>query len=296
MVSDVCVVSSPNRGLNLLAPSAEVLVVVSPQRRNASARPRPARPTAAYVRDRLRIAEDELVPSTLPRLTLVVPMFNEEARIERSLLALEEAGLDGIRLVLVDDGSSDRTAAVAEACISRLGLPDASVLRLAVNSGKGAAVRAGVLASTSPYVGFVDADLSLDPLEIRRALNRLHLTRGDIVVGERLVDPAVQPRLRRVASVVFRRITEMLAPTGVRDPQCALKFFRSDVATAVFSSLETDGFAFDVEVLLRARQAGYAVDEMAIRWTHQPGSKVDPVRDSFRMLGELRRIGRRIKA
>jgi dolichyl-phosphate beta-glucosyltransferase len=223
-------------------------------------------------------------------------MFNEAVRIERSLLALEQAGLDGIRLILVDDGSSDATVVVAETCIARLGIVDASVLRLGANAGKGAAVRAGVLASNTPYVGFVDADLSLDPLEIRRALNRLHLTRGDIVVGERLVDPSVQPRLRRVASVVFRRVTELLAPTGVRDPQCALKFFRADVASTLFGHLETDGFAFDVEVLLRARQAGYVVDEMTVRWTHQPGSKVDPVRDSLRMFGELRRIGRRIKA
>lgn len=272
-----------------------MISVVSPQRRNASARLRPERPTAAYVRDRLRVAEDELVPSSLPRLTLVVPMFDEAARIEGSLQALAEAGLDAIRLVLVDDGSSDATVAVAQSCIARLGLTDASVLALPANAGKGAAVRAGVLSATTPYVGFVDADLSLDPLEIRRALNRLHLTKGDMVVGERLVDPSVQPRVRRAASVVFRRVTDLLAPTGVRDPQCALKIFRADVATALFGALETDGFAFDVEVLLRARRAGYLVDEMAIRWTHQPGSKVDPVRESLRMLGQVRRIGRRVK-
>lgn len=282
--------------LNQGRQSVEGMFVVSPQRRNAFARPRPERPTAAYVSDRLRLAEDELVPHSLPRLTLVVPMFDEASRIEGSLRALYDAGLDGIRLVLVDDGSSDDTVAVAQSCITQFGLTDSSVLALSTNAGKGAAVRAGVLSATTPYVGFVDADLSLDPLEIRRALNRLHLTKGDLVVGERLVDPSVQPRVRRVASVIFRRVTDMIAPTGVRDPQCALKLFRADVATSLFGALVTNGFAFDVEILMRARRAGYNIDEMAIRWTHQPGSKVDPVRESLRMLRQVRRIGRQVKS
>ncbi len=245
--------------------------------------------------ERIRLAEHEVGGPVKTTFTLVVPMFREADRIARSLVALNEAGLDGIALVLVDDGSSDNTVAVATACIAELGLRDASVLALPANLGKGGAVRAGILEATTPYVGFVDADLSLDPLEIRRALNRLHLTRGDIVVGERVIDPETQPRLRRLASLAFRRLTDTLAPTGVRDPQCALKVFRRDVAFALFDALDTDGYSFDVEVLLRARSAGYTIDEMAVRWTHQPGSKVHPVRDSLRMMGEVRRIGRNLR-
>ena len=269
--------------------------MVSPQRRNASAKARPKRPTPSFVAERIRIAENEVGGPVKTTFTLVVPMFREADRIARSLEALNEAGLDGIELVLVDDGSTDETVAVANACIAELGLRNASVLALPENLGKGGAVRAGILEARTPYVGFVDADLSLDPMEIRRALNRLHLTRGDIVVGERVVDPATQPRLRRIASIAFRRLTDSLAPTGVRDPQCALKVFRRDVAYALFDALDTDGYSFDVEILLRARSAGYTVDEMAVRWTHQPGSKVRPIRDSLRMLSEVRRIGRNLR-
>ena len=282
--------------LNPVQPSAEELPVVSPQRRNASAKARPNRPTPSFVAERIRLAEHEVGGPVKATFTLIVPMFREADRIARSLIALHEAGLDGIELVLVDDGSDDETVNVANACIAELGLRDASVVELPANLGKGGAVRAGILEAKTPYVGFVDADLSLDPFEIRRALNRLHLTRGDIVVGERVVDPETQPRLRRMASIMFRRLTDVLAPTGVRDPQCALKLFRRDVALALFEALDTDGYSFDVEVLLRARAAGYAIDEMAIRWTHQPGSKVRPVRDSLRMILEVRRIGRNQRA
>ena len=281
--------------LNLCGMGAEELPVVSAQRRNTPAKARPNRPTLSYVTERIRFAEDEVGGRTKTTFTLIIPMFREADRITRSIMALHEAGLDGYELLLVDDGSNDETVNVATALLAELGLRDSSVLALHSNLGKGGAVRAGVLNATTPYVGFVDADLSLDPLEIRRALNRLHLTRGDIVVGERVVDPAMQPRLRRFASLAFRRLTDVVAPTGVRDPQCALKVFRRDVAMSLFEALETDGYSFDVEVLLRARAAGYSIDEMAVRWTHQPGSKVRPMRDSLRMMVEVRRIGRTIR-
>ena len=247
------------------------------------------------VSQRIRIAEDELFEAVPPSLTLVIPMYCESARIGTTLEQLHRAGLDGIRLVLVDDGSSDSTVAVARHNIERLEIADASVIELPANIGKGGAVRAGVITATTPYVGFVDADLSLDPVEIRRALTHLRVTKGDVVIGERIVDHSVQPRVRRIASLAFRRLTAALAPTGVRDPQCALKIFRVELAHQFFEPLLTDGFSFDVEVLLRARRAGAVIDEMAIRWSHQPGSKVSPVTDSLRMIGEVRRIAKHLK-
>ena len=251
---------------------------------------------SSAVSQRIRLAEAELTTEVAPALTLVVPMFAEELRIERSLELLAAAGLDGVRLVLVDDGSPDATVSVARAAITRLGLVDASVLVLPRNVGKGGAVRAGVMTATTPFVGFIDADLSLEPQVIRQALVRLQTTGGDVVIGERLVDSQHQPRLRRLASLSFRRLTMSLAPTGVRDPQCALKLFRSELAHSLFEPLLTSGFSFDVEILLRARQCGAAIDEIAIRWTHQPGSKVSPIADSLRMVGEVRRIRRELGA
>ena len=288
----------PNRssGLNLGGGRVENPIVVTPPPTNASlTRTDSPEATSPYsVLQRLHVAEEELAAGTGPALTLVVPMFCEAARIERSLSLLAAAGLDGIRLVLVDDGSTDATVTVAQACITRLGILDATVRSLPRNAGKGAAVRAGILSATTPYVGFVDADLSMDPSVIRHALTRIQTTHGDVVVGERVIDSATQPRFRRVASVAFRRLSDALAPTGVRDPQCALKIFRREVAQSLFGSLVTNGFSFDVEILVRARKSGVAIDEMAIRWTHQPGSKVSPLTDSLRMIGEVRRIRRQL--
>lgn len=220
-----------------------------------------------------------------PVLTLVVPMYREEARIAATIRTLADSALaDGtVTFLFVDDGSPDATADVAEAAITAHGLRPARVLRLARNVGKGGAVRAGVLAADTDTVGFVDADLSLDPSVVRSALQRLQRTGVDAVVGRRVVDRAEQPLLRLVASVVFRWFTAALAPTGVRDTQCAMKLFRIGPARALFEGLTTEGFAFDVEVLLRARRAGMVVDEVPVAWTHQDGSSVDPLAEAFRM-------------
>lgn len=222
---------------------------------------------------------------TRPVLTLVVPMFREVARIESTVCSLAGSPLaDGsVTFLFVDDGSPDATADVAEAAIAACGLADAHVLRLPRNVGKGGAVRAGVLAADTEVVGFVDADLSLDPSVVHDALARLRRTGVDGVVGHRVVDRAEQPMLRLVASKLFRWFTAIVAPTGVHDTQCAMKLFRTGAARALFERLTTEGFAFDVEVLLRARTAGMVVDEVPVPWTHQDGSSVDPLVEAVRM-------------
>jgi len=214
----------------------------------------PVRPDGAVAADERSLAEvvlDRVAPAEptvrpAPVLTLVVPMFREQERIGATVATLAASPLaDGsVTFLFVDDGSPDATADAAEAAILATGLPAARVLRLARNRGKG-----GV----------------------------------DAVVGRRVVDRAEQPLLRGIASVVFRRFTAAVAPTGVRDTQCAMKLFRTAPARALFSSLTTEGFAFDVEVLLRARRAGCVVDEVPVAWTHQPGSSVDPLAEALRM-------------
>jgi dolichyl-phosphate beta-glucosyltransferase len=162
--------------------------------------------------------------------------------------------------------------------------------------GKGGAVKAGMSAARGRYLGYLDADLSLDPADVSRALARIETTGVDLVVGERVVDSSRQPRLRRFASGVFRRLAEGISGVSLADPQCAMKIFRADVAAELFGALTVNGFAFDVEVLARAVRKNYQVEEMKIRWQHQPGSKVNPVTDGFRMYTELLRIRRRMNS
>lgn len=239
---------------------------------------------------------DAAGPGTV--LSIVVPMYREAERIGRSIMTLASSPLNrpGIEFLFVDDGSPDDTSAVAAAQIEAHGLLGARVLRLAENQGKGGAVRAGMLAASGDVVGFVDADLSLDPIEVDRALAALASSGADLVVGHRMVDVKHQPVMRRVASLAFRVVTAALAPTGVADSQCALKLFRLQHVSSLFGPLRTTGFGFDVEVLVRARRAGLRVTELPIAWTHQDGSKVDPVRDGVAMFREVTRVRRLARA
>jgi dolichyl-phosphate beta-glucosyltransferase len=244
----------------------------------------------------------DLFGNPIPELTIVIPMHREATRIEATVAALAGSPLHrpGVAFVFVDDGSDDATATVAFRAMERHRLGFGRVLVLPRNVGKGAAIAAGMADARGEYLAFLDADLSLDPADVSRAFARLQVTDADAIVGVRIVDERHQPRLRRIASLVFRTMASSIVATGVTDPQCAMKIFRGDVAKDLFGSLATAGYAFDVELLARARRDGVRVLELPIAWEHQEGSKVRPVADGLAMLRELlsirghvRRHGRR---
>ena len=216
-------------------------------------------------------------------------MFNEAARIERTidLLRASPVWRPDVEFLFVDDGSTDATAATTIAALGAAPGAATRVVRADRNRGKGAAVRLGMMESVGCVIAFVDADLSLNPAEIERAYDLLLSAQADAVVGERIVASNKKSRIRRIESLVFRRIVEAMAPTGVRDPQCALKLFRREVGLALFAAMQTDGFAFDVELLALLRRGHLRVRELPVIWEHQPGSRVDPVRDAVRMVREV---------
>lgn len=236
-------------------------------------------------------------PSTkLVELAIVIPMFRETNRIRSTVQTLATSVLrdPAISFLFVDDGSDDHTVATAKGAIAEFSLDNASVLPLPVNVGKGGAVKAGINATKGRYFAFLDADLSMDPADVWRGFARLQATGAEMLIGERIVDLTYQPRIRRLASLSFRRLAEAVSGVSVSDPQCAMKIFRADVAVALFGALATDGFAFDVELLARAARKGYRIEQMKIAWQHQPGSKVNPVTDGLRMYRELLSIRRRL--
>jgi dolichyl-phosphate beta-glucosyltransferase len=226
------------------------------------------------------------VPATL---TLIIPMYREAGRIGATIATLAASTLhrDEIEFVFVDDGSPDGTTRAAQSAIDAVGLRRAWILRLSGNAGKGGALKAAVQHATGRNIGFVDADLSLDPAVISGALARLVSTSADLVIGHRVVDAKHQPKLRRVASLVFGRIARRLVPTTATDTQCAMKLFRGPVAKDLFFELVTTGFAFDVELLRRADRAGLRIEDIPVAWQHQPGSQLNTVTDSLRMLRQI---------
>jgi dolichyl-phosphate beta-glucosyltransferase len=235
---------------------------------------------------------------TPPRLSVVIPAFNEAARLPAYLD--EVVGfLDGrgepYEVVVVDDGSTDATAALVRALAARQ--PSVRLLPLGRNRGKGAAVRAGMLAVSGMRRLFTDADGATPIAELKR-LEPALAAGHDLAIGSRvLVDPSVAVRTRRHRVAAGRVFNWLVARTGLRgvaDSQCGFKLFTAGAAEALFGALETTGFAFDVELLLRAQAAGYRIAEIPVNWVDQKGSKVGVLRSGPGMLVELARIRRRV--
>ncbi len=227
-------------------------------------------------------------------LTVVVPAYNESARISKTLQKIGDY-LDGrpgrFEVIVADDGSRDGTPEVAAA--ARPDDPRLRVLALGRNQGKGAAVRAGVLAARGRRVLFSDADLST-PIEDLEALERALDEGATVAIGSRaLRDSRVmvhQPWYRQTMGKGFNLLVQVLALPGIHDSQCGFKLFRHAEAQRLFAAQRLPGFSFDVEILFLAGKFGFRVAEVPVSWYDSPSSRVDPVRDSARMLLDLFRI------
>ena len=227
----------------------------------------------------------------LPELSIVVPAFNEEARLAptlRSYLTYCRRHYPGTELIVVDDGSLDGTSQVAEGLGAEF--PEIRLIRLAQNQGKGFAVRSGVVNARGSRILFADAD-GASPIEELARLEQAISAGADVAIGSRaLSESGVEVRAklyRRFIGRAFHRLVELLTVRDIKDTQCGFKLFRGPVAHDLFSRMRMRGFSFDVEVLVMANRRGYKVAEVPINWTHQPGSKVNLVTDSLRMARDL---------
>ena len=227
--------------------------------------------------------------------TLVIPMYREAPRIARTVRTLAASALNdpGTEIILVDDGSDDDTAGVARTALGAASLT-ASILRLERNLGKGGAVRAGVLASGGRAVAFSDADLSVGVSDIVRCFAPIEGGRADVVCSWRAIAgsviPVRQPRLREFSGRMFNWALRLLGLTRMHDTQCGLKVFTREAARRLFAQLSITGFAFDVELLLRADRLGLRVEEVPVEWRHVEESRVRPLRDGLAMLRDALRL------
>jgi glycosyltransferase involved in cell wall biosynthesis len=238
--------------------------------------------------------------SAAPRLSLVIPAYNEARRIKQTLGAaidaLAETAITG-EIIVVDDGSSDETRALADA--EAAVHPGIRVLGLR-HQGKAAAVREGMLAACGELILFSDADLAV-PLSYIRPFVETAEEGADVVIASREGAAARrigEPGYRHVMGRVFNRFVQLLLLSGIEDTQCGFKLFRREAAREILehtrlyagSNGEVTGArvtAFDVEILVIARRLGFEIAVLPVEWTYGEHSKVNPLRDSLLNLRDL---------
>jgi glycosyltransferase involved in cell wall biosynthesis len=224
-------------------------------------------------------------------LTLIFPCYNEAERLPQTLTAYlaELPRQPGeVEILVVDDGSTDQTFAVAKAIAAQD--DRVRVIRSQPNRGKGHGVRTGMLEAAGELIVFTDADGSYGPHEVARVAAAL--AGAPVAIGSRPAGWATGPPARRLASRLFNCAIRELLGLPFFDTQCGLKGFRRQAALEVFGRARLDGFAFDVEVLFLARRLGLAVNEVPVRAEVRDGSKVQLVVDALGMLGDVLRVRR----
>lgn len=241
----------------------------------------------------------------MPSVSIIIPAYNEESRIGVALSAAADffgASGAGFELLVVDDGSTDGTVAAVEAWRREreaAGRP-AVLRRLSIaHAGKGAAVRAGMLAAAGDYLLMADADCST-PFAEWGALEAALRAGAQVAVGSRQVPGSTITRSqswpRRWLGRMFGSLVRSALPVGVIDSQCGFKGFTAAAGRELFSGIRSRGFSFDVEVLLRARSLGYRVAEIPVHWENHPDSRVRVWHDWPLVVWELLLIAWRNRA
>jgi dolichyl-phosphate beta-glucosyltransferase len=229
----------------------------------------------------------------LPPFTIVIPCFNEAERIgatARTTLEYLQTNSPESELIIVNDGSTDTTSAIARDALAAAKI-EARLLENFPNRGKGAAVRTGLLAAARPIGLFFDADLSTPLSEIPKLIEPIATGDVDLAFGSRALDRKLigihQPWRREQAGRVFNLLVRLATGMPFWDTQCGFKAFRLDVCRPILEQARVQGFAFDVELLFLAHRAGLRLREIPVRWNHAEGSKVRVIRDSVAMLREV---------
>jgi hypothetical protein len=228
-----------------------------------------------------------------PDLTIIVPAFNAAPLLPQCAQQFKEAAADGIlapdltQVIIVDDGSTDGTGSCAEELLAPK-FPRLRVIRFDKNSGKGAAVRAGVAAAEAPLVLFTDVDMSVEPTDIPALVDALDSV--DVAIGSRSVPESVVESFnvqRRIMGRTFNRFVQAVTGLPFLDTQCGIKAFRTPAARLLFHLTNARRFAFDVEILVLARQLGLEIAEVAVYWHEKRESSVRLLKDPLSMVRDV---------
>lgn len=229
-----------------------------------------------------------------PELSIVIPAYNEEARLPRALarirdyLAARNMGEGQAEVIVVDDGSKDGTPRIVEDWSRQL--PSLRLVSNGENRGKGYSVRHGMLEARGRIALFTDADLSA-PIEEADKLFAALKAGNEIAIGSRALDRSListhQSKLRELAGIIFNCFMRLFTGLPFHDTQCGFKVFVTKPSRIVFEQQRIERFGFDPEILFLAKRHGLRAAEIPVRWAHDPATKVHVIRDSLLMFGDL---------
>jgi len=242
--------------------------------------------------------------------SIILPAYNEEERILSSisqlrvelpliLTAIEGKQLgDHFEVIVVNDGSGDRTGEIVSEYISQFPDFELSLINLPHNRGKGYAVKVGIEAARGKYISFMDTDLSTPITELPKLIAAVQNDYA-IAIGSRALPQSQivqhQPLYRELMGRIFNMLVRLFAINGIHDTQCGFKVFRAHTAKQIFGLLQTARFAFDVEILLIAQELSIPICEVPITWHNSPSSSVSPLRDSWEMFYTLLQMKRKVR-
>lgn len=233
------------------------------------------------------------------KVSIVIPAYNEEAVIEKNMSELKswcKNNLASYEIVIVSDGSRDSTHDIVRNKLTDENVIDAGYEN---NLGKGGALKAGVFAASGDIIITTDCDLAYGTDVILKALNVMKENSScDLLIGSRSKAENGfdgYPFVRKAASKAYFKLLSVYAGIKVSDSQCGFKCYRTDAAKKLFSKLQTMGFAFDLEILMRAENERFTIKELPVRIKNHSDSKVSVLRDSLKMLRDLRKIKKSCK-
>jgi dolichyl-phosphate beta-glucosyltransferase len=231
-----------------------------------------------------------------PSITIVIPAYNESERLAPSLdrvLAFTRDYPGKAEIIVVDDGSQDRTAEIARAYAVQRGAGMVRLLQNPGNRGKGYSVRNGMLNASGDIILFTDADLS-SPIEEAHKLFSSLQNGADVAIGSRWARAELQTKrqsvLRQVLGRVFNLVLRIVLGLDFKDTQCGFKAFRRAAAITVFPLQRIEGWGFDPEILFLAQKSGFRIEEVPVRWGHDTRTRINPLVDGIRMVSEMLRI------
>ncbi|MFP4403838.1 MAG: dolichyl-phosphate beta-glucosyltransferase [Candidatus Woesearchaeota archaeon] len=225
-------------------------------------------------------------------LSIVIPVFNEEERIKKSLFEIisylkNSKIIKNFEIIIVDDNSSDNTFNIVSNFDKKI-----IVLKNKKNYGKGYSIKKGILNAKYDYILFTDADLATPINEIEKML--IEIKHFDVVIASRNLKNSKivvkQPFYRQILGNIFPFIVRFILISNIKDTQCGFKLFKRNVARKIFKLQTRYRFSFDVEILFIAKKKGFKIKEIPVRWIDKKGSKVNLLKDSTKMFIDLFKI------